>query len=296
LRLTERQIKAHWPLTGVSLGDVLQRFDERSVSLVLSREGRFVAKICDQWHSVQEAERHTFVFDFLQEAGFEHVPAILKTKAGRSVQWIDGYPVCILEFIEGAEPPLTRENGRFLGEVTAKLHAIGGYPYDYLFTVADVIPEMVQIAETLSFGRDYGRLVRSLPDFGALPRALIHGEIVGNCLQTPGGRLVAVDWDEAGNGTRVLDLGHPLIQVFLSEDLEWDEPSARGFYEGYFSRMALEEFEIERVFDAGLFYALRYIIYGNTAKRWKRIRFALRNRDMLEAVVRDAWSNGFGRP
>jgi Ser/Thr protein kinase RdoA (MazF antagonist) len=160
-----------------------------------------------------------------------------------------------------------------------------------LFTVADVIPEMLEIAETLSFGREYAQLVKTLPDFQALPLALIHGEITGNCIQDRAGRMVIVDWDEAGIGTRVLDLGHPLIQAFLSEDLEWDERAARGYYEGYFARAALGDREIGCIFDAGLFYALRYVIYGNTAKRWARIKFAVRNREQLESLIRDAASS-----
>lgn len=285
MRLSERLVEEYWPLTDVSLESVLQESGERVVSVIASREGRFVVKVSDQWRSAQVSERHAFVFDFLREASFAHVPAVLKTKTGRNYQEIGDHPVYILEFIEGVEPARTRENCRRLGEITGALHAIGGYPYSYLFSVADVIPELLKISETLSFGQEYAQIVKMLPDFRDLPVALIHGEILGNCVQGSDGRMVIVDWDEAGIGTRVLDLGHPLIQVFLSEDLEWDEEGARGFYEGYFSRIELDDREISRIFDAGLFYALRYIIYGDTEKRWERIKFAVRNRELLESVA-----------
>lgn len=282
--LSAQLIEEHWPLTHVSL----EEMDQRAVSTIASREGRFIAKVCDQWRSTQVAEGHALVFDYLQEAGYGHVPALLKTRAGRNYQAIGDHPVYILEYIEGAEPARTPENCRRLGEITAALHTVKGYPHSYLFTVADVLPELYDIAETLSFGQEYARLVRALPDFEDLPDALIHGEILGNCVQEPGGRIVIIDWDEAGIGTRVLDPGSPLFTAFLSEDLDWEEECARAYYEGYFSRVQLEKGEIDRIYDAGLFYALRYIIYGNTGKRWQRIQYALWNRARLEAVVRDA--------
>jgi Ser/Thr protein kinase RdoA (MazF antagonist) len=288
MRLTERLVEEHWPLTDVVLGNVLQESGERTVSMISSAEGRFVVKVSDQWRSAQVAERHAFIFEFLREAGLGHVPALVKTRTGRNYQIIGDHPVYILEFIEGVELARTPENCRRLGEIAGALHAIGGYPHNYLFTVADVLPEMLEIAEALRFGREYAQIVKALPDFRDLPVALIHGEILGNCVQRPDGRIVIVDWDEAGIGTRVLDLGHPLIQVFLSEDLDWEGECARGFYEGYFSRVQLDGRELGRIYDAGLFYALRYVIYGNTEKRWKRIQFALRNREWLESVVRDA--------
>jgi Ser/Thr protein kinase RdoA (MazF antagonist) len=287
MRLSERLIEECWPLTDVSLESVLQRSGERIVSVIASREGRWVAKVSDQWHSDQVSERHTRIFDFLRQAGFGHAPAILPTRTGRNFAKIGDHPVILLEFVPGQEPARTRENCRRLGQIVAALHAIEGYPHSYLFSVADVIPELLDIAETLSFGQEYAQLVKGLPDFGDLPRALIHGEVLGNYLQDPAGRMVIVDWDEAGVGTRVLDLGDPLIQVFLSEDLEWDQESARGFYEGYLSRIELQNREIGHIFDAGLFCALRYIIYGNTGKRWQRIQFALRNRELLESAIKD---------
>ena len=288
--LSEQLLEEYWPLTDVSLENVLQESGERVVSVITSREGRFVSKVSTEWRSAQQSEGHAPIFDFLREANFGHVPAILKTRTGRNYQEIGDHPVYILEFIEGEELVRTRENCRRLGEILGALHAIKGYPHSYLFSVADVIPEMFEIAKTLSFGQEYAQIVGTLPDFEDLPLALIHGEVLGNCIQDPAGRMVIVDWDEAGNGTRVLDLGHPLIQVFLSEDLEWDELAAKGYYEGYFSRIELGDREIGCIFDAGLFYALRYIIYGDTGKRWERIKFAIRNRERLESVVRDAAS------
>jgi Ser/Thr protein kinase RdoA (MazF antagonist) len=288
MQLSKQLVEKNWPLTDVSVGQVLQEFGERVVTVITAKEGRFVTKVSDQWRSEDVSAEHASIFDFLKQKNFEHVPRILKTKTGRNYQNVHGHPVYILEFIDGREPPRTKANCRRLGEIAGSLHTIRGYPYSYLFSVADVMPELYEIASTLPFGQEYEQIVRTLPDFEALPDSLIHGEILGNCVERPDGGIVIIDWDEAGIGTRVLDLGHPLVQAFLSEDLEFEEENARAFYEGYFSRNSLDDREIDHVFDAGLFYALRYIIYGNTDKRWKRVQFAVENRELLESIIRES--------
>jgi Ser/Thr protein kinase RdoA (MazF antagonist) len=284
--LSEQLLERHWPLTEVSLHEVLQQTGDRVVKVICSREGRYVSKVSDQWRSREVAERHATLFDFLRERGFAHAPTVLKTRTGRNYCEIDGRYVYILEFIEGSQPERTRENYRLLGEVAGLLHTMKGYPHNYLFSVADAVPELYDLAQGLPFGDEYVQIVSTLPDFEHLPVSLIHGEILGNAIQKPDGTIVIVDWDEAGIGTRILDLGHPLIQVFISEDLEFDGERAHAFYRGYSSKVRLTDQEVDHVFDAGLFYALRYIVHGDLGKRWKRINFALRNRHLLMDAFR----------
>jgi Ser/Thr protein kinase RdoA (MazF antagonist) len=286
--ISEKFIETHWPLTGVSFGETLQAFGPRLVRVIMSNEGPFIVKVSDQWHSAETATRHTFIFDYLQDNNFSHAPAILKTKSGRNFQAINDQYALVLPYLPGEAPAKDRETYRRLGEILGHLHALTDYPYPYLFSVADVLPEFFELAKRLPFGEEYIQLVKALPDFEDFPLSLIHGEMIGNAIQTPDDRIIILDWDEAGIGTRILDLGHPLIQVFLSEDLVFDQVGAPAFYQGYFSKGSLTGREREHIFDAALFYALRYVnvIYGDTGKRWQRIKFAVDNRAMLDSAIR----------
>ena len=149
-------------------------------------------------------------------------------------------------------------------------------------------PEFYDIAQALPFAGAYASYVQSLPDFDTLPRTLIHGEVIGNTLQKEDGTLVILDWDEAGVGPRVFDIGHPLIGTFVTEELQVQGTLIQAFYRGYFSRVALPNQEIQHIFDAALFYALRYIIYGDTQKRWRRIQWATRHRNEIMSIVYSA--------
>lgn len=63
-----------------------------------------------------------------------------------------------------------------------------------------------------------------------LPEALVHGDAwPGNAVQPggrPGGPVMLVDWDTAGLGLPVLDLGNCLAECHLDSDLPRDRPEA----------------------------------------------------------------------
>lgn len=281
-------IEATWPLTHVQPGDLLQSFGTRMVQRIRSDQGEFIIKITDQWSSAAVMRRQTAIFSFLQDHHFHPAPQLLATKTGQPAHPLANQYAAILTYHAGKTPPLTTSICHRLGQLTAQLHQLPGYPYPYLFTVADVLPEMLSLAEDQPFAAEYRQLVQNLPNFAAFPTSLIHGEIIGNTVQQANGSLCILDWDEAGIGTRILDLGHPLIQVFISEDLAFNAAGTSAFYNGYFSQGQLIPVEVDHIFDAALFYALRYLIYGNTLKRWQRIQFALEYRDNLIALIKAA--------
>ena len=131
--------------------------------------------------------------------------------------------------------------------------------------------------------------MQSLPTFEALPEAFIHTDVAPtNAIERQNGDLTFIDWDDAGVGTRVLDVGFPLIQQFVSEERQFLERNARAFYGAYFSRMKLTDEEMRHIFPAALLIALMYIKYGDTLKRWRRIEWAIENRGALDLVVNSA--------
>ncbi len=281
-------IVRHWPLSDVQMGPVLREFDHRRVQVVLSREGRYVLKVTNQWRHDLDAAHHLSVLGHLASQGFCHAPALLPTRDGRLFQPLGGLHAYLLEQIDGRDPDLTPANYARIGELVADLHTLSDCPHPYLFTYQEVRPEFDEIARSLAFGGEYLEIVRSWPDFDTFPQAIIHGEVVGNLLQRDDGQLVILDWDEAGVGVRLFDVAHPLIGCFVSEDLHvrWDLMAA--FYRGYLARIRLTERELRHLVDAALFYALRYIVWGDSAARWRRILWALAHRSELDAVIAQA--------
>ncbi len=281
-------IAKHWPLDDVRLGPILREFDHRRVQVVLAGEGRYVLKTTSQWRDDLDAANHLSLPGYLAKEGFVHAPALLSTRAGRLFEPLGSQHVYLLEYVSGREPDPSPASYARIGAMMASLHTVAGYAHPYLFTFEEVLPEFYEIARHLPFADEYLEIVRSWPDFDALPHTIIHGEIIGNTLQSDDGRLVILDWDEAGIGARVFDIGHPLIGVFVGQDLQvrWDLMAA--FYRGYLAHIRITDIELQHILDAALFYALRYIIWGDITKRWRRILWALDHRDELGAVIAEA--------
>jgi Ser/Thr protein kinase RdoA (MazF antagonist) len=284
-QLTADYIAERWPLSEVKLGASIRPFGARVVRIVESAEGRFVVKTTDQWRDDRDAATHLAAFDILGQRGFAHIPRLLRARSNLPYCHLDGQHAYLLEYIGDQTPQPTELNYFQIGAIIGKLHSLPDYPYPYLFTYREVRPEFDQIAQTLPFAEAYMAYVRDLPDFDALPRTLIHGEVLGNTLQKDDGALVILDWDEAGVGPRVFDLGHPLIGTFITEELQVQEALIHAFYRGYFSRVALPDRELPHIFDAALFYALRYIVYGDTQKRWRRLQWAASHRDEIMSII-----------
>ena len=282
------KIAAHWPLTGICLGPVLRVFDGRHVQIVHSHEGRYVLKTTNQWRNDVDAANHLSLPGYLAANGFAHAPQVLPTRSGGLLCPMGDGHVYLLEYVEGRVPDATPAVYERIGALVAALHTITGYPHPYLFTYQEVLPEFYEIAQRLPFADEYLGIVGTWPDFDAFPRAIIHGEVVGNILQQVDGTLMILDWDEVGVGPRLFDVGQPLVGSFVTEDLEvhWDLMAA--YYRGYQSRIALSDFERAHIVDAALFYALRYIVWGDRVARWRRILWALDHRDALEQVIANA--------
>jgi len=275
-----------WPLTNVKIGKILQKSGERIVCEIFANEGLFVFKIADPSKTEEKIKLDTFVFDFLKAKSFQNIPILLKTKEGENYQNLDGKFVYVMERIDGKAPERTPENWARLGEIAAKLHDISDYPYKTLFTIESEMPKFAETAAKLSFTKEYMTLVESLPNFSGLSTSLIHTDIgPNNAVQRKDGVIVLTDWDDAGIGTTILDLGFPLICHFVTHELEFEKEKASAFYSAYFGKIKLSQSEKSLIFDAGLFFALMYIPYGETEKHWQRIKFAVKNKELISSVL-----------
>ncbi len=287
MKISGKVFETFWSLTNVKISKILQKSGERLVCEFSASEGFFVFKIADPSKTAEQIKRHTFAFDFLKGKSFENIPTLIKTKKEENYKNFGGKFVYVMERIDGKAPERTPKNWARLGEIAAKLHSVADYPYKTLFTVASEMPKFAKTAAKLPFGKEYMKLVKLLPSFSGLSTAFIHTDIgPHNAVQRPDGVIVLTDWDDAGVGTTILDLGFPLICHFVTHELEFEKENAAAFYKSYFAKSKLASKEKALIFDAGLFFALMYTPYGNTAKHWQRIKFAVKNKKLISAILK----------
>jgi Ser/Thr protein kinase RdoA (MazF antagonist) len=289
-------IGRYWPLDHVTVESVLQESDTRSTLLIHSDQGGFVVKVYESAMALglvnpapKLIDHQLSVLDVLAETGFYHAPKLLRSRSGSRFIQIDDQTISIQEQVVGTSPPDTPATWAELGRIAARLNAVTAHPHPYAIPIAGTIAELTERAAQYPFREQLLALVATLHRLEHQPRGLIHAEInCANAIQATGGRLVVVDWDQAGNGPCVLEAGYPLLTHFLTENLVFHRESARAFYHGYTEGGGMSDDERDLVFTAALLHAMRHLDFGDRDRRWRRIEYALAHRDGLLAVMSPA--------
>ena len=298
MQLIATMVERHWSLDHVVPGTVLQQSPTRTVMVIHSDQGAFVVKAYERaWAlglvnpTTSEIDRHLHVFDFLAQLRFGHAPSLLRTTTGSRFVQTDDATICVLSLIEGGVPPSTPETWAELGRIAARIGEYDKYPYPYGIPVAGTIAELTRNAERYPFRTDMLHLVSTLDVLVDQPPCLIHGEInTRNAIRAPDGRLSILDWDQAGTGPWALEPGYPLITTFLTEDLVFDADAASTFYGSWSAHRQMTPERRELVFTVAVLHGLRYLEFGDAARRWARIQHALAHKDSLIAALGPAHS------
>ena len=279
--------ESFWPLSGVKVGKILQQRDGKLVGEIFANEGNFVYKVANPGQREENIIGDTFAFNFLRARNFQHIPALLQTRERENYQNVDAKFVFVMERIEGSKTGETPENWAQLGEIAAEIHDISDYPYGSGFTIQSKRSEFEHTAAKLPFGKEYLEVVAGLPNFDGLSQSLIHTDVgLDNVLMKPDKSMVLVDWDGAGLGTTILDLGYPLCYFVSNEDFDFAKDRATAFYNAYFSKRTLPDRERDLIFDAGLLYYLVDCTHGDVEKKWQSLQLALKSRDLVSSAVR----------
>jgi Ser/Thr protein kinase RdoA (MazF antagonist) len=90
-----------------------------------------------------------------------------------------------------------------------------------------------------------------------LPITLIHNDCnLGNAVLTPSGEVALVDWDAAGLGPAVLDVGIALRNCYSKPEARIDRTAVTALVDGYCRHRLLTQDELQRLLDAVQFMTL----------------------------------------
>ncbi|HVX45726.1 MAG TPA: phosphotransferase, partial [Mycobacteriales bacterium] len=225
-----RILAEQWGITGVAHGQRLQSYPTRTVHRITSDQGAFAVKVDEAPGPDPGA---------VQSAAARELPgsvAGIRRTLGGSLSALHGEcRITVYEDVCGGHPPATPETWSALGTLLARLHAIPVSVRPFAVPIGAAASELERLSGDYSFAAEFRSLARRVREIQPSPAAaIVHGEVnLTNVLRRPTGELVLIDWDNAGAGPIALDLGYPLICVFLSESLEWNLPCAAAFYEAY---------------------------------------------------------------
>ena len=103
------------------------------------------------------------------------------------------------------------------------------------------------------------------------------------------GEVVFIDLDDAGIGSRYLDLGWPFIMQFVdfnhdTEEMKYRFDLALSFLKGYYDNMNISREEYELVFQGAIQMHISYMqSYGPYAvdSLWKILQYGMEQKEIL---------------
>lgn len=199
----------------------------------------------------------------------------------------------MMEFITGRQAQETIDDERLLGEASAKLHQLSGYNKQSTISVKTTIEQIQGWFFEYSWKNEFDKIVASLSDFEQYQQCFIHTDIGPHNAIIRDNSVVFIDLDDAGLGSKYLDLGWPFIMQFVDFNkqthiMRYQFELAKAFLEGYISLNKLTSFEYDLLWKGAIFMHISYMkCYGKEAEQslWDILKFGMNQKDELYRMV-----------
>jgi len=219
----------------------------------------------------------------------EHMaPAIRDTGDGRSYLAEDGYWFYLMEFIAGKNLKETEEDEYALGRLAARLHDIRGYTYPSGLNQDKA--RFYDWFQEKPFKAEFDRILDKLPDFAQYDQCFIHSDLgPHNAMRRDDGKEMLIDLDDAGIGSRYLDLGWAFIMQFVdfnhqSGEMRYRFDLALAFLRGYYGEKQITRTEYDLIWYGAVFMHISYMQdYGPDAvdSLWQILQFGMKQKEEL---------------
>ena len=293
LNIVEKAI-LNWDPDDPEVGAQLNEGSGRLIFRINTRSGNYLLKgFKDQMPEStikSNVQAHLFL-------GNEHgmAPRIYPARSGEYYVKEQGHWFYLMEFIEGRNMEETPEDEFLIGQAARKLHSLKGYsvksPMDQSKT------RFYSWFREYEFVKKFDAILDDIPDFEKLDQCFVHTDIgPHNTMLDKDGNVVFIDLDDAGSGSRYLDLGWPFIMQFVDFNHETEEMRYRfdlacSFLKGYYGTDEISQDEYDLLFKGAEQMHISYMQdYGPYAvdSLWKILLFGIAQKDKLRNDYRDS--------
>lgn len=270
-------LETHYDLRVRALRPLVVTAEKRAYRVETAHGGPLVLRASAQVRAAIDAQAHAATLAFL--AGRQYPAArVVIDRAGAVVVEAEGWQLLVTTFVEGAPLAFGSAHLHLLGARLGELHALD--PVAAALAVpplrrAGMLPTnelawalgQLRVVEALvpqSRRARYDWLlgaIDALDRCEGLPIVVIHNDAhPGNAVVAPDGAVVLIDWEGAGLGPAIVDLGFLLssceISPSWSPPLVPDPARLRAIVAGYRQHRQLNSAELGRLPDAIRFRAL----------------------------------------
>jgi len=259
-------LSEHYKVTNSYILRKLQTKGERSALLLKADEGVYVVKISDPNRPEKTVQSDTGILSYLEIYEFA-APRLLLTRYGKGYLPYQSSYLYLYGYIEGEHPTPGIEFMKQVGKQLANLHRIphssynkfsSYYPTQILREVRSFLVQALDTDQRI-MAVDLIKQVDSFPSFDSLPRSLIHTDpYIVNWIEDRSGKFFLIDWDDAGIGIPLLDVGYGVAHlstyprheaerwgVPVMGQITWREDWSRTFFDAYNSVRPLSSEELK---------------------------------------------------
>ncbi len=277
----------HWGFTEIT---IIQQFHEESTRLTFHVEAdgkHFLVKGLPEEKTEEVIKGNTLAQEYLGNQK-EVAPKLLYTPDGAAYKKLGDYWFYVLEWIEGANLEETPEDEYDLAVLAKKLHSFRDYEYPCALTEDKQM--YYEWFGDKPFKPEFDAILDSLPDFKTLDRCLIHTDLgPHNSVRNKQGEVMLIDLDDAGIGSRYLDLGWPFIMQFVdfnhdTEEMKYRFDLAESFLDGYYGTEEISREEYDLLWQGAVYMHISYMqCYGPYAvdSLWRILKFGMAQKEVL---------------
>jgi len=285
----EKILKAleHWGFSDVK---IIQQFHEESTRLTfrVGADGRhLLIKGLPEEKTEDVIKGNTLAQEYLGN-GKGLAPKLIYTPDGVCYIKLEDYWFYVLEWIEGANLEETPQDEYDLGVLAKKLHSFRDYEYPCALTEDKQM--FYEWFGDKPFKAEFDAILDALPDFKTLDQCLIHTDLgPHNSVRNRQGEVMLIDLDDAGIGSRYLDLGWPFIMQFVdfnhdTEEMKYRFDLAESFLKGYYEGEELTKEEYDFLWHGAVYMHISYMqCYGPYAvdSLWSILKFGMAQKEVL---------------
>ncbi len=219
-------------------------------------------------------------------------PRIIPTKTGKYYIRENEYWFYLMEFIEGRQMQETPDDEFLLGKAARELHELTGYSEKSPFSQSK--KQFYEWFRDRDFVKEFDGILDNIPDFEQLDQCFVHTDLgPHNAMLNKDGKVIFVDLDDAGIGSRYLDLGWPFIMQFVdfnhnTEEMKYRFGLAESFIRGYYGEAGLTRDEYDLLFYGAEQMHISYMqTYGPYAvdSLWRILNYGMDQKEALWEMI-----------
>ena len=281
----------NWELENPCIEEQLKDEPVRPVFKIKTDSGRYILKgfSCEMPESTIAGNVRAHLF-LGNEKGL--APRIIPAKTGKYYVCDNEYWFYLMEFIEGRQIQETPDDEFLLGKVARQLHELEGYSEKSPFSQSK--SKFYEWFRDRDFVKEFDAILDEIPDFELLDQCFVHTDLgPHNAMLDKDGKVVFVDLDDAGIGSRYLDLGWPFIMQFVdfnhdTEEMKYRFDLAESFLRGYYGEADIKRDEYDLLFFGAEQMHISYMqTYGPYAvdSLWKILKYGMEQKEVLWEMI-----------